>query len=309
MEVLEAQWEWWFQPFVNHTLLQEALFASMLTVVSTSLVGSWITIRGMSFFAETLGHGILPGVAVAALVGGSTLLGAAASAAAVIVLLFVVRRYSPLPNDIVIGLLFVSTLALAVLLLSRSRDVFIERFLFGNVLGISSSDILQQGVIAAVIFLLMLLFYRPLIAASYNADVAALLGFNPRLVELGLLTMLTLAVVASFRVVGSLLVFAFLIAPPSAAALLARRVQTMMFLAVVFGALSVFLGLTFSYHWGVATSAAMALCAAGIFFVCLVAVSLWHKISQTSTAKRMSRTTVFLGQAEPVASEQAAQKR
>lgn len=286
---LQAQWDWWVYPFLEHRLLRDALYASILTVIGTTLVGSWITIRGISFFAETLGHGILPGVAVAALVGGSTLLGAAASAAAVIGLMFVIRRYSPLPYDIVIGLMFVGTLALAVLLLSRSRDVFIEQFLFGNVLGISSSDIIQQGIVAGVILLLVVVFYRPLVVASYNADVSALLGFSPRLVELGLLAMLTLAVVASFRVVGSLLVFAFMIAPPAAAALLSRRVVTMMFLSVVFGVLAVFLGLTFSYQWGFATSATMALCATGIFFVCLIASTLWHMLSQASTGRRMSQ--------------------
>jgi len=289
MGALESLWDWWFQPFFDHALLRDALFASILTVVSTTLVGSWVTIRGISFFAETLGHGILPGVAVAALVGGSTLLGAAASAIAVIGLMFVIRRHSPLPNDIVIGLLFVSTLALAVLLLSRSRDVFIERFLFGNVLGISSDDIIQQGIIAGIILLAVLVFYRPMLAASYNSDVAALLGFRPFLVELGLLAMLTLAVVASFRVVGSLLVFAFLIAPPSAAALLSRRVPTMMLLSTVFGALSVFLGLTFSFHWGTATSATMSLCAAGIFVICLIAVLIWRKQTKTTVAKKMSQ--------------------
>lgn len=291
MGVLESLWDWWFQPFFDHTLLRDALYASILTVISTTLVGSWVTIRGISFFAETLGHGILPGVAVAALVGGSTLLGAAASAIAMIAIMFVIRRYSPLPNDIVIGLLFVSTLALAVLLLSRSQDIFIERFLFGNVLGISSDDIIQQGIIAGIILLAVLMFYRPLIAASYNSDVAALLGFRPLLVELGLLAMLTLAVVASFRVVGSLLVFAFLIAPPSAGALLSNRVPTMMLLSTVFGAFSVFLGLTFSYHWGTATSATMSLCATAIFLVCLIAVSLWRRIKQATVAKKMSQAT------------------
>ena len=289
LAVWETLWDWWLQPFISHGLLRDALYACILTVISTSLVGCWVTIRGISFFAETLGHGILPGVAVAALVGGSILLGAAASAVAMIALMFIVRRYSPLPNDIVIGLLFVGTLALAVLLLSRSQDVFIEQFLFGSVWGISQAELLQQAIVAGVILVLVVLFYRPLMVASYNADVSALLGFNPRLVELGLLGMLTLAVVASFRVVGSLLVFAFLIAPPATAALLSKRVSTMMALSVGFGMLAVFLGILFDYHWGVAASAAMALSATGIFFISLLTAALWRGSTQNRTAKRMSQ--------------------
>ena len=293
MGFFARQWDWWIQPFLDYDLLRDALFASILTVVCTSLVGSWITIRGLSFFAESLGHGILPGVAVAALIGGSTLLGAAISAGAFVVGMQTIRRFSPLPSDIVIGLLFVSSVAVAVLLLSRNRDTYlgdINRFLFGNVLGISDWDIAQQAIVAGVILAIIAISYRALMAASYNADTATLLGFRPRLVEIGLLAMLALAVVASFRVVGSLLVFAFLIAPPATASVFARRIPTMMLLSVVFGVLAVFLGLTFSYQWGVAASASMALCSTAIFFVCLIGSSLWNKFAHASTSRKISQT-------------------
>lgn len=292
MGFFTRQWDWWIQPFLDYDLLRDALFASILTVVCTSLVGSWITIRGLSFFAESLGHGVLPGVAVAALLGGSTILGAAISAGAFVVGMQTIRRFSPLPSDIVIGLLFVSNVALAVLLLSRNRDSYlgdINRFLFGNVLGISNWDIAQQAIVASVILVIVALFYRALMAASYNADVATLLGFRPRLVEIGLLVMLALSVVASFRVVGSLLVFAFLIAPPATASIFARRIPTMMLISVLFGVIAVFLGLTFSYQWGVAASSSMALCSTVIFFICLIGSSLWNRFTHVSTTRRMSQ--------------------
>lgn len=292
MGFFTRQWDWWIQPFLDYDLLRDALFASILTVVCTSLVGSWITIRGLSFFAESMSHGVLPGVAVAALIGGSTLLGAAISAAAFVVLMQTIRRFSPLPSDIVIGLLFVSSVAVAVLLLSRNTETYlgdINRFLFGNVLGISDWDIAQQAIVAGVILATIAFFYRALMAASYNADTATLLGFRPRLIEIGLLAMLALTVVASFRVVGSLLVFAFLIAPPATASVFARRIPTMMLLSVIFGVLAVFLGLTFSYQWGVAASASMALCSTAMFFLCLICSSLWHKFAHAATARRMSQ--------------------
>lgn len=292
MGFFTRQWDWWIQPFLDYDLLRDALFASVLTVVCTSLIGSWITIRGLSFFAESMGHGVLPGVAVAALIGSSTLLGAAISAGVFVVAMQTIRRFSPLPSDIVIGLLLVSSVAVAVLLLSRNTDTYlgdIDRFLFGNVLGISSWDIAQQAIVAGVILVTIVIFYRALMAASYNADTATLLGFRPRLVEIGLLAMLALAVVASFRVVGSLLVFAFLIAPPATASVFARRIPTMMLLSVIFGVLAVFLGLTFSYQWGLAASASMASCSTAIFFVCLIGSSIRHRFAQAATARRMSQ--------------------
>lgn len=292
MGFFTRQWDWWIQPFLDYDLLQDALFASVLTVVCTSLIGSWITIRGLSFFAESMGHGVLPGVAVAALIGSSTLLGAAISAGVFVVAMQTIRRFSPLPSDIVTGLLLVSSVAVAVLLLSRNTDTYlgdIDRFLFGNVLGISSWDIAQQAIVAGVILTIIVIFYRALMAASYNADTATLLGFRPRLVEIGLLAMLALAVVASFRVVGSLLVFAFLIAPPATASVFARRIPTMMLLSVVFGVLAVFLGLTFSYQWGLAASASMSSCSTAIFFVCLIGSSIRHRFAQAATARRMSQ--------------------
>jgi ABC-type Mn2+/Zn2+ transport system permease subunit len=113
------------------------------------------------------------------------------------------------------------------------------------------------------------LLYRPFLALAFNQEKAALLGLRPRLANVVLLGLIAIAVVSSFRAVGTLLVFGLLIAPPATASLLVRRVPTMMVTAAAIGVASVALGLVLSFHYDTAAGATMAGTAVLVFFVVL----------------------------------------
>jgi len=268
---------WWVDPFVDNEFMRQALWAGLLTVVTTSVVGTWVVLRGLGFLGDALAHGVLPGIAIASIVGFNAGVGALMAAAAMVLGISLVRAHSPLPDDTSIGLLFVGFLAVAVMIMSTpsaARTGDLERFLFGSINAIDGTDLRRQLAVTFIILVGTLVLYRALLATTFDERLAGTFGFRPGLVRAALLALMALAIVASFETVGNLLVFAFLIAPPATATLLARRVPSIMATAVGIGAFSAIVGLLISYHHGTGTGATMALCAVATFLVVMVATAL-----------------------------------
>jgi len=168
-------------------------------------------------------------------------------------------------------LLFVGMLALGVIIMSRlpSFSNSLATILFGDTLGIRQEDVVLQAVAAGVTLVFILIFYRAFLVLSFNQEKAKMLGLRPGLAHLVMLSLLTLAIVTSFRTVGTLLVFALIVAPPATASLVVRRVPTMMLAAVAFGFLAVISGLLISWHANTAAGATMAGMSVTIFFLVL----------------------------------------
>lgn len=286
--------DWLVDPFAVG-FMQRALVAGLVVVVITSVVGTWVVLRGMTFMGDALAHGVVPGLTLASLVGFDLGLGAAAAALVMIAGIALVHRRAPLTEDVGIGLLFVGMLALGVVIASKARSYAgdLTAILFGDILGVTDSDIRVAGAAAVVVLAASVLLYRPLIVLAFNERKAALLGMRPGLTHGAMLVLLALAIIASFRAVGVLLVFGFLVAPPATAALLARRVPTMMAVAAGVGAVGVVGGLLASFHLGTAGSATMAGVTVAEFFLALAARELvtW-RASRSPTG---SRTPVAVG--------------
>lgn len=262
--------DWLTEPF-SHAFQQRALLGGALAAVATSTVGIWVVVRGMSFLADALVHGVVPGIAIAVLFGFDPGLGAAAAALVMIGGIRLVHRQTPFSEDTGIGLLFVGMLALGVILVSRtaSYSAALNSILFGNALGVTGGDIVWLAVIAAVAVAVSLLFYRRFLVLAFDEQKAALLGLRPGLSHAVLLGLTTLAIVGTFRTVGTLLVFGLLVGPPATAALLVRRVPTMMAVSMAIGVASAALGLFISYHADTSGSATMALVPVVGFFLVL----------------------------------------
>jgi ABC-type Mn2+/Zn2+ transport system permease subunit len=259
--------EWLTEPFASE-LARRALLASALTVVTTSLVGTWVVVRGLSFLGDALAHGVLPGIAVATLWGIDPTVGAMAAAAVMVVGIGVVHRQARLTEDTGIGLLFVGLLALGVVIISR-EDSFaadLTAVLFGDVLGVTGSDLAVQAAAAATVLVAVTALYRPFLVLSFNPQKAELLGLRPRLAHAALLGLVALAVVSSFRAVGTLLVFGLLVAPPATALLLVRRLPLVMAVGVALGLMAVVVGLVVSYHLDTAAAATVATTSVAGFF-------------------------------------------
>jgi len=261
---------WIVDPF-QLEFMQRALLAGVLVAVSTSLVGTWMVMRGLAFMGDALAHGVIPGIALALLIGVAPILGAVVAAIVMIGAISLIHRTTRLSEDTAIGLLFVGMLALGIIIISHSGSFAVDvvAILFGDVLGVTTGDLVAGAVVTAVLGLLVALFYRPLLTLAFNEAKAAVLGMSPRTTHLVMLGMITLAIVASFRTVGALLVFGLLVAPPATAALVTRRVPAMMAVAVLLGMASVVIGLILSYHLDTAGGATMSFVAVVVFFLVL----------------------------------------
>ncbi len=272
-----------------------ALVAGILAVVATSVIGTWVVIRGLTFMGDALAHGVLPGITLAFIWGVDVRLGAIASAAVMVAGIGVVNRRARLPEDTGIGLLFVGMLALGVIIISRQRSYSgdLTRFLFGDVVGATSSDLAMGGLAALVVVGLVIVSYRPFLALSFNAEKASSLGLRPGLAHGLMLTLVAVAIVSSFQTVGTLLVFGLLVAPPATAALLVKRVPLIMITAVGIGSAAVVGGLLISYYHSTAASATVAFTAVAIFFVVLAGreVVSWARQRSYSAASTASSSS------------------
>ncbi len=251
--------------------MQRSLVGSLIAVVATSLVGTWVVLRGLAFLGDALAHGVIPGIALAVLWGFSPIVGALVAAAAMSALVSVVSNRAGVREDTAIGLLFVGMLSLGIVIVSQARSFAVEvtALLFGDVLGVSTSDIRSQLLATAVVVATTVLFYRPFLALTFNRDKAQTLGMRPRLAQTFLLALLALSIVASFQAIGTLLVFGLLVGPPATASLMARRVPVIMLTSILLGAVAVIAGLLVSFHYGTAGSATIAGFSVAQFFLVL----------------------------------------
>jgi ABC-type Mn2+/Zn2+ transport system permease subunit len=262
--------EFFTEPFAL-AFQQRALLGGALATLMTSVVGTWLVLRGMSFFGDAFVHGVVPGIAAAVVLDINPLIGAAVAAAVMVFAIEVVNRQTVLSEDTSIGLLFVGMLALGVVIISR-LDTYsgsLTSILFGDALGVTANDLVGQAILAVIVIAVALALYRPLLALSFNAEKAELWGMKPKRAHAALLVLIAAAVIGSYQSVGTLLVFGLLVGPPATASLIARTVPRMMIYSAIIALFSVWLGLTLSYHLGTAGSATMALVPIVLFFIVL----------------------------------------
>jgi zinc/manganese transport system permease protein len=240
--------------------LQRALVGGGLVAILCGVVGTWVVIRGMAFLGEALAHGMLPGVALATVLGLPVLVGGALSAVAMSLGIAALQRRGRLSYDTSIGMLFVAMLALGVVVISHSGSFATDAtaILFGDILAITSLDVALLAGAAVVGLGVAWAFHRPLVALALDPRIAAVLRLGPRSAQAALVGLVTLAVVASYQAVGSLLVVGLLLAPAVAAGHWTSRIPTRMALAAVLGIASVFAGLLVSWHAATAAGASVA---------------------------------------------------
>ena len=261
----------WLTDPLSADFMLRALLGGVLVAAICAVVGTWVVVRGMAFLGEAMAHGMLPGVALASLLGLPVIVGAAVSAMVMSLGVGLITRRGRLSSDTSIGLLFVGMLALGVIIVSHSRSFAVDltAILFGDVLAIQTGDLAGLAAALGVTVVLAALFHRAFVARAFDPRLARTLGLRPRLAQLVLVGLVTLAVVASYGAVGSLLVVGLLLAPAVAAGHWVRRIPAIMLLAALLGAAAVVVGLLVSWHAGTAAGATIA--AASVALVALSA--------------------------------------
>jgi ABC-type Mn2+/Zn2+ transport system permease subunit len=271
------------EPFDAEFVRTGALAAAVVGVLC-GVVGCYVIVRGMALMADSLAHGVLPGIAVAFAVtaGGSGAAGAPDELALFVGALAAglltaagtnaILRRSRVREETAAGVVFVFMLALGVVIISRTEgySVDLTSFLFGDVLGVSGDEVVLSAILTALVLGVVVVLYRPLLIVSFDPQRAAALGLHVERLHLLMLVLITLAVVIGFRVVGSLLVLGLLIAPPATAALLTKRLPAMMAVSATIAAASAPLGLLLSWHLDLAAGGSIVLVAVSAFMLALL---------------------------------------
>ena len=259
----------WLLAPLQYTFMQRGLVAAILVGILCSVIGTYVVLRGLAFLGDALAHAILPGIAIAYLLGGSLTIGALLAAVLVALLIGAFSRQGAIKEDTAIGILFTAALALGVALISsiRTYAVDLSHILFGNLLGVSATDLWLIAGIGALVLLTILVFYRQFLVISFDPVLAATLRLPAELLRNLMLILLALTIVISMQSVGVGLVAAMLVTPAATAYLLTRRLPVMMGLSAFFGAVSSLIGLYLSYYANIASGAAIVLIATAFFLV------------------------------------------
>jgi ABC-type Mn2+/Zn2+ transport system permease subunit len=234
-----------------------------------AVVGTYVVLRGMAFFGDALAHAILPGVAIAYLLQANLFWGALAMGVVTAVGIGYLSRRGEIKEDTAIGVIFAACFALGVALLStvQTYSVDLTHILFGNVLGVSNTDLWLTAGLGLAVLLAVVLLYKELLVISFDPILAATLRLPLSVLHYLLLILIALTVVVSLQTVGVALVVAMLVTPAATAYLLTRRLWHMMIVGAVIGSISSVAGLYLSFYVNVASGAAVVLVCTAFFVV------------------------------------------
>ena len=257
------------EPFTE-PIVQRAAAGVVLLGIVGGLAGCWVVLYGLSYAAESLAHGSLPGMVVAVAAGLPLLIGTSGGLLVAAAAIALVARVPALGRDTAVSIVISTMLGLGALLaLAPSTPRGLAALLFGDVLGLSTADLAIGVLVAALLAVLLTVFHGRLLAVGFDRETAARLGIRPGLVELLLLVLLGLALVVVVPALGNLLAAAILIGPAATARLVTRRVPSMLAVAVLLAIGCGLAGLDASYQLSTASGATIA---ATILIVYLLAL-------------------------------------
>jgi ABC-type Mn2+/Zn2+ transport system permease subunit len=218
----------------------------------------------MALFGNALAHAILPGIAVTYLVSGSnqSWLFAGGLVAGIFTALGIgAISKGGIKEDTAIGVIFTGMFALGIALIStvRSYTVDLTHFLFGDVLGVSNSDLWLIALFGGLVILAILAFYKEFLVLSFDPILAQTLRLPATFLNYLLLLLIAVTIVLSLQTVGIALMSAMLVTPAATAYLLTRRLPVMMALAATIGAISAIIGLYLSFYINIASGPAIVL--------------------------------------------------
>ncbi len=264
--------EWLIEP-LRYTFMLRGLLATILVGTVCAVVGTYVVLRGMAFLGDALAHAILPGVAVAYLLGGDAqgplFWGGLIAGVGTALGVGTITHGRQIKEDTAIGVLFAGMFALGIALIStvRSYTVDLTHFLFGNVLGVSDTDLYLTAIFGGLVLLLVLAFYKEFLVISFDPILAGTLRLPDRFLRHLLLIMIAVTIVVSLQTVGTALMVAMLVTPAAAAYMLTRRLPVMMILSALIGAGSGVAGLYLSYYISMASGAAIVLTCTALFIL------------------------------------------
>lgn len=245
-----------------------AFLAVAMVGLLCSVLSFFVVLNGLSFMGAGISHALLGGLAVGIIAGVNPLYTGGIFGIALALLVGCISQRSSMHEDTVIGILFVCGMALGVMLLSLQEGYFPELFslLFGNVLAVTAADLRFLGAVMLIVLLFVFVFFKELLALSFDPELARANGLPVTLLYFSLLAAIALTIVSSVVVVGVVLASALLVLPAATGFRLSKNYHNMLTLGIAAGVGSSLAGLLISYNLNIPPGATIVLCAALIFF-------------------------------------------
>jgi len=259
-----------FEPF-SYDFMVRSLFVSILVGITLPLIGSFVINRNLGFMGDAIAHASLPILVIGSVLGITIFLSALPAAIIIAITLGYIISKSSVGEDTAIGIIFSTFFAAGIILLKKYNQYItlnIEDILFGQILGVSTSDVFSTLALSLIVIVTLIIFYKQILYLSFDPIGAKVTGLNSRLFDNIFLIVLSLAVIGALQSVGIILVLSMLITPAAAAKLIMKNFFSAMIVGSLFGVIASVTGLYFSYHINLPSGPAMALSSTGIFLIC-----------------------------------------
>ena len=260
---------WLIEP-LGFEFMRNSLTMGILLGILCAVVGSYMIVQGMGMMGDMIAHSVMAGLPVAVYLGLPLSLGALVAGVVSAVVLAGIESQSRLKLDSVMALILASFLATGtalVTILPGANRIDVIHILFGNILGVNRGDLMLTFGITLIILISVWLFYKELLFYTFDPIGAQAGGMRVRWYYLGIVTAISLTIVASLQAVGVLLVIAMLVAPGMTAYLLVKELHQMMILGGCLGAFSSIVGMYLSYYLDIPSGSAIVLVAFGLFLL------------------------------------------
>ena len=255
-----------FEPY-RYQFFTNGVIVATIAGALCGLLGVFVVLRGMSYIGHGLSHAVFGGAAASAVMQLNYFVGAGIWGVASGVIIGRIARRRLIGADAAIGVVTTASFALGLALLNRFGQAkkSIEAVLFGSVLGVRTADIVAVALVTVLTVTIVVVLYRRLLFATFDPDVAQVSGVKVAWIEALLMVLLSLTILVTMRVIGTLLISALLVIPASVARMTTNSFARMLWISPIVGALSGFLGMNLSYHLDTSASATIILVATAMF--------------------------------------------
>jgi manganese/iron transport system permease protein len=251
--------------------MQNAFAISIIVSVPTALLSCFLVLKGWALMGDAISHAILPGIVLAHLIGAPLILGAFAAGMFTAVATGFLAGNSRIKQDTVMGVVFSGMFGLGIVLfVAVDSGVHLDHILFGNMLGVSATELWQSGLIAGGVVLILVLKWKDWLLHSFDPAQAKAVGLWVNTLHYGLLALISLTIVATLTAAGLILAIALLIAPGAIAFLLVRRFSTMLWVSVLLCMGSMLIGTYSSFFLDSAPAPTIVLVQTGLFVLALL---------------------------------------
>lgn len=256
----------WLVDPLHYEFMVRALVVAVVVAAVSAVLSCWLVLIGWSLMGNAIAYAVLPGVVLAFVLGVPFVAGALVFGLLAVALIGAVRGTGRIKEDTAIGVVFTGLFSLGLVLVSVvPSDTHLDRIVFGNLLGLAMSDVVQVVVIGVIVLDILLLKRRDFTLYAFDPIHAQAIGLHPRLLGWALLAMLALTSVVTLQAVGVILVAAMLIIPGATAQLLTERFDRMLVIAPAISVSCSLLGVYLSYHLDAATGGTIVLTLAVAF--------------------------------------------